>query len=178
MTLLAFNVRNFDGYFVTNTGSVYSRDYKHTGRIKKLKPIVDINGYLTIDLVKNGKRVNKKIHRLVAEVFIPNIENKPQVNHKNGAHDDNRVENLEWCTQSENNFHAYRFLHKKACFLGKKGSEHPNSKPVLQIKNNAIVAEFAGLAEADRQTGICQNNIRSCCRGRRRFAGGYQWMYK
>lgn len=177
MTLCA-RVKNFPNYYITPLGDVYSGNYHQTGRIKKLKPMADRHNYLTVDLFDGTKRCNKKIHRLVAESFIPNPENKPQVNHKNGDHQDNRVENLEWATSAENNLHAYRVLGKRAAFLGKYGKNHPMSKRVAQIKNGKIVSVFYGLAEAERQTGICQNNIRLCCKGRRKSAGKYQWAYK
>lgn len=178
MALLAFKIKNFDNYFITNTGDVYSRNYKQTGRLKKLKPMVDINGYLTIDLFQNGKRFNKKIHRLVAEAFIPNPDKKPCINHINGKHNCNCVENLEWCTYNENMLHSYRVLHRKSVWQGKIGKAHPNSRPVLQIRNGVVVNEFSGLAEAERETKTNQNNIRNCCRGRTKSAGGCQWAYK
>ena len=179
MTLCA-RVKSFPNYYITPLGDVYSRNYHQTGRIKKLKPMIDIHNYLTVDLFNGIKRCNKKIHRLVAESFIPNPEKKPQVNHKNGNHQDNRVENLEWATSAENNLHAYRVLGKKApCpSVGKFGSLNKLSKRVLQIKNNKIIAEFWGTEEAERQTGINQSNISACCRGLRKSAGKYQWVYK
>lgn len=179
MNLLAFRIKGFDNYFVTNTGGVYSRSYKKTGRIKKLKPMVDINGYLTIDLFKEGKRVNKKIHRLVAEVFISNPEKKPCVNHINGKHDDNSVKNLEWCTYSENMKHSYNVLCRtpvRAC-LGKLGKLNKLAKTVLQLKNGKIINRFYGTEEAERKTGINQSNICACCLGKRKTAGKYQWKY-
>ena len=74
---------------------------------RKMKPAFDKNGYRRLGLAKEDGKVNhKRVARLVAETYIPNPDNKPQVNHINGIKDDDRVENLEWCTNRENISHA------------------------------------------------------------------------
>lgn len=94
-------VKSITHYLVGRKGSG-----KQTGRT--LKQQKSIKGYMRVSLSLNNKRFNTSAHRLVALSFIPNPENKPQVNHKNGIKDDNRVENLEWCTNSENQIHAIK----------------------------------------------------------------------
>ena len=88
-------INGFDGYEVSTWGNVRKGD-------QMLRKEVHCKGYLRVDLMKDGKRVHKKIHRLVAEAFIPNPENKPQINHIDGNNQNNSVTNLEWVTDAEN----------------------------------------------------------------------------
>ena len=97
-------VRDFEGlYEVSNTGKVRNRKNGY-----ELSKFQNRFGYITVCLNKDGKVIQQKVHRLVAEAFIPNPGNKPQVNHKNGNKADNTVGNLEWVNQSENMLHASR----------------------------------------------------------------------
>ena len=130
----------------------------------------DRDGYLRVHLSKNGKRTSELVHRLVAKTFIDNPNNKPQVNHINGRKDDNRVENLEWCTASENVTHAYR--------TGLCGIIY-NSKPVAQLDEEGnILAVFESASKAEKAfKGVCKgsSNILKVCRRGYGHRHGFGW---
>ncbi len=127
------DIEGFDSeYQIGDNGCIKS--FKNNNPIIR-KQKVNKKGYLNICLHNNGVRKYYRPHRLVALAFIPNPQNKPHINHKNGIKTDNRVENLEWCTPKENIHHAY----KTGLIVGKKGEEHSQSKltnlEVLAIRN-------------------------------------------
>ena len=112
-------IKCHEDYQISNLGRVKS---SKSGEPRDLKHHVDPRGYLVVTFHENGNPKSLRIHRLVAEAFIPNPENKPQVNHINGDKTDNRVVNLEWVTPSENIQHS---LQKN---LRPQGGDVPNSK--------------------------------------------------
>lgn len=101
------DIEGYEGlYQVSSYGRVKSLNYKRTKEERNLSPYGNGHGYLSVSLRKNSKTKKVLVHRLVAEAFLSDREE--QINHKNGCKADNHVDNLEWCTQSENLLHAYR----------------------------------------------------------------------
>ncbi|MBO7712938.1 MAG: HNH endonuclease [Methanobrevibacter sp.] len=175
-------IKQIDGfldYYITDFGDVYSittnKYSNHKGIKTKLKPFLSKNGYLTVSF--GHKSTKRLVHRLVAKAFIPNPDNKAQVNHIDGNKTNNNVSNLEWCTCSENLIHKHRVLGHKGAWFGKFGKNNPSSKPVIQLKNNKIINKFDCIAEAERMTGISHSSISACCKNKSKTAGGYEWEY-
>lgn len=96
---------NYPGYYVDDSGKVYSRKY---GDLRELKQYPKTHGYLYVALSRNGKKDYLRVHRLVAEAFIPNPDNLPEVNHKDEDKTNNKVDNLEWCTPHDNKVYGSR----------------------------------------------------------------------
>ena len=119
-------IKDYEGlYEISNLGRVRNLNYKGSGKGKILKNTKDSKGYLIVGLTKNGKRKLFKIHRLVAEAFIPNPENKPCIDHINTIKNDNRVENLRWVTNEENNNNPLTKKKRNENYANFKGENHP-----------------------------------------------------
>lgn len=147
---------------------------------KREMPLRNCNGYLSVTLKTKNGRKTCLVHRLIAMCFLDNPDNKPCVNHKDGNKRNNSVENLEWCTYSENELHSYRVLGKKvnmdALKRGWDTHARNSATSVMQIDDTgSVVAVYKSQAEAHNATGISQGNISECCKGRRLHAGGYAW---
>lgn len=172
------DIEGYEGdYQVSNLGRVKSLPKKcwngkgywfRDGRI--LIPVKSKKGYLNVWCRKKIF----KVHRLVANAFIPNPQNLPQVNHIDGNKTNNSVTNLEWVTNLDNMRHSCKVLGRKY----KTGKNHHNSRPVLQLKNGIIIGEFDNLNEAGRVTGTNHSCISMCCCGKLKKSNGYQWKYK
>ena len=163
------DIEGFEGlYQVSNLGRTKSLNYNHTKKEKILKPSLNEKGYLLVNLYKEGKGRSYLVHRLVAQAFIPNPEDKPQVNHKDEDKTNNKVENLEWVTSKENINYGTRT----------ERMAKSQSKPIygINIKTNERI-EFPSTMEAGR-SGFDQGHIVNCLKGRGKSHKGYRWFYK
>jgi len=157
------DVVGFEGlYKVSDMGRVITSNYNNTGHPKILSG-GDVHGYRRVRLC-GAKSVG--VHVLVATAFIPNPENKPFVNHKNGKKFDNRAENLEWVTQSENTLHSYNVL-------GHKPSGGCDKKRVKNLETGKV---YSCIADTTKD-GFNRTSVLSCCKGRYHTAGGCHWCY-
>lgn len=154
------DIEGYEGlYEVSNMGRVKSLNYRKTGKEKIMKGLDNGKGYLFVVLCKDGKDKKYRINRLVAQAFLENPDNLPEVNHKDKIRTNNNVDNLEWVS------HEYNV-------------EYSQAKAVIGInKVSGLIAEFPSLMEAERQTGIANSNICACLKGRKKSAGGYYWFY-
>ena len=185
------DIKGYKGkYQVSNIGRVkrLSRRMKTERWIKKvgrnttkekiLSSIKKSIGYTQVNLGKKGKMRVYLIHRLVGEAFIPNPENKSQINHKDGNKSNNRIDNLEWVTPRENDLHSYRVLGHTGWTKGRFGRKHPTSKPVLQkTLDGRLIRKWECALDAVREGGFDSGNISHCCRGEHKQHKGFIWEY-
>ena len=163
------DIKDYEGlYQVSNLGRV-----KRVTTDMILKGSKQTHGYLVVGLYKNNNKSTKSIHRLVSQAFIPNPENKPEINHIDEDKTNNMVSNLEWSTRKENNNHGTR--NERAA----KAISKSNSIPIIATNlKTGEYTEFYGSSECARQLGLSQGNIASVLKGRRKQTGGYTFKYK
>lgn len=144
----------------------------YTLKSHEIKKRLSKKGYVVVDVSIHGKHYYRQVHRLIAETFIPNTHNKCQVNHIDGNKQNNNVDNLEWCTNSENMAHAYK--------TGLKVSSEHSGRPKRMVglfKDNMLVKYFKSIAEATHYLHCAGGNVKACCDGNRKHVKGYVAKY-
>ena len=152
-------------YMISDNGSVFRIE---NNGLSVIKNIVDKYGYYRVCLCKENKKRIFSVHRLVAEMFIPKIdESATVINHKDENKQNNNVENLEWCTVAYNNAYNNGYA--------KRGEKR--RKPIVAFKNGETL-NFKSITEASRTLGISHGNIVMCLQGKRKTASGYSFYHK
>lgn len=155
-------VKGFEGkYEVSSQGKI--RSFKKIKNDFIILKNIERKGYYRVYI---GRKFYS-VHRIVAETFIPNLNKKPYINHKNGIKTDNRVENLEWCTRSENAYHAYDMG------LMKQGKDHIQSKALLvfNLEGKHITTLYGN--KEWKAFGLDQSSVNKCIRGKIKHYKGY-----
>lgn len=171
---------SFEGYSVSNEGRVRANERhvpRKTGgtmyyKERILKPTYNHKGYAVVYPSSSGKggyKTSALVHRLVAEAFHLNPENKPQVNHKNGDKKNNRADNLEWTTNLENHTHKLE--------TGLYPESHMPKRVGQYTLDGELVATFSSIYEAAKSVGTTQYNVSRAVNGLRKKYGGFAWRY-
>lgn len=165
-------VQGYEGlYEASNTGKVASLNYNGTGARQELKPIETHHGYLKVRLYQNGKWRTKRLHRVIAETFIPNEGNLPEINHIDEDPTNNVITNLEWCTHKYNStYGGHNKRISEALTNGKL------SKAVIATLPDGSVERYPSQAEAGRVLGCAQSGISRACRSAAEYFGR-RWAY-
>ena len=177
----------YDNYKISNLGRLINLNYRGTGKNKLMKPSENSRGYLQVHLSKNGKRKMFKVHRLVAETFLPNTDNLPQVNHKIEGDEGKKINivyinkdgsvnkeksTIEWCDGKYN--HNYATINQR---ISKAKINGKGSKRVLQFsKSGEFIREWPSTAECGRN-GFNHQLVSACCNGKRKSHKGFKWCY-
>lgn len=156
-------------YEVSNYGNIKSLNWRNRNIEKCLYLKKHNKGYFQVELVKNKKRKMVLVHRLVAEAFLENPLNKPQINHKDYNRSNNSVENLEWCTINENMTHSA---------IRRKSKPTKRKEKIIQLDlQGNIVKIWNSCVSIKTDKNYHQTSIFECCEGKRKTAYGFIWQY-
>lgn len=174
-------------YKVSNLGKILSLNYNHTGKPGLMNPGTDKDGYFQVKFWKNGKPKTCSVHRLVAQTFLPNLENKPCINHKIQGKEGKKINmvifnedgsinkektSIEWVTYKENNDYG---THNER--IAKANTNGKCSKKVIQLSlSGDFIKEWPSIMECARN-GFAHSHVAECCRGERKSHKGFLWMF-
>lgn len=173
------DIAGYEGlYQVSNLGNVRSLNYRRHGYVKQLTPKVNNKGYLWVELSFNRKRRCFSIHRLVAEAFVDNPYDFPEVNHIDEIKQNNKHDNLEWCTHKYNNQYS-RIRHPENYVRNVRSCKSYKHNICVEQKrrDGTIVNTYKNIADAVKETGFNNWSITQCCQGIRKQAYGYKWEF-
>lgn len=173
------DIKDYEGlYQISNYGRVKSLERflcKRHVLCKILKSGKDKQSYELVALSKANKLKTFRVHRLVAQAFIPNPDNKPQVNHIDGNKQNNNVDNLEWCTNGENGKHAW----DNGLRTKKYGKDRYNSRSVYQLTDDyKIIKVWDSIMDIERLLGFNHSDISQCCKHKMNKSHNFIWRYK
>lgn len=155
-------------YSVSNMGRV-----KNNKKNRLLKQSMLHNGYLAVHITEMGKLKYYRVHRLVGKYFVDGYQKEKQINHKDGNKTNNKHDNLEWVTPSQNIKHAFS--------IGLKTVDYSNIKNPKAVKqysmNGEFIKEYPSIKDAERHTGIDNSAIAKVCKGKYKSSGGFKWQY-
>lgn len=175
---------NLNGEVLSNGIRNNSGKNRYTNTDHLLKILKDPRGYKYFKAWVNGKSKHILIHRALAQVFIPNPENKPHINHKDYNKSNNSIENLEWCTPKENAIHAWEnglYKENPKFWMGKFGKNHIQSKPIALVNDSyEIIKEYENSRFAEIDTGVQARYIRHIAKIDRKTQAGFRfkWLNK
>lgn len=178
------DVYGFEGFYqVSNTGAVRSltrtiKYHNNTYKGRVLKMVFNHRGYAAVAFSVNNKHTTKAVHRLIATAFIPNPENKPQVNHIDNNPSNNSVENLIWGTQQENMKHCSKSNRCSIAYAHKLAIKKI-SKPVSKYNMNGLfIKTYVSIWAAARENNLTPTCIIYAARGKYKHSGGFKWKYE